>query len=182
MTSTNKQNARWQRHWDKKSHSYDREMRFFDRHLFRDSRAWACGQATGDVLEVAIGTGLNLDAYPAGIALTGLDFSEQMLDIARTRAAELGRSPTLVHGDAQAMPFDNDSFDTTVCTFGLCAIPDVNAAVAELTRVLRPENSSSLTTSKARHGSAVACNAYSKSSPCHSAASTSSADRSTKSA
>jgi len=51
---------RWRRYWDKHSASYDKQMGFFDRVLFGDSRAWVCSQATGDTLEVAIGTGLNL--------------------------------------------------------------------------------------------------------------------------
>ena len=62
---------RWRRYWDKHSASYDKQMRFFDRVLFGDSRAWVCSQATGDTLEVGIGTGLNLPLYPAGITLTG---------------------------------------------------------------------------------------------------------------
>jgi ubiquinone/menaquinone biosynthesis C-methylase UbiE len=113
-------------------------MRFFDRHLFGDSRTWACSQATGDTLEVAIGTGLNLDAYPDTITLTGIDLSDPMLDIARARATELGRTVTLQQGDAHQLPFDDAAFDTVVCTFGLCAIPDHVAAIAEMNRVLRP--------------------------------------------
>jgi len=138
MTSTKDHPARWHRYWDKKSRSYDKEMRFFDRHLFGDSRTWACGQATGEVLEVAIGTGLNLGAYPDDITLTGIDLSDPMLDIARGRAGELGRTATLLQGDAHALPFTDASFDTVVCTFGLCAIPDPTVAISEMTRVLRP--------------------------------------------
>ncbi|WP_433726635.1 class I SAM-dependent methyltransferase [Nocardia sp. CA-129566] len=137
--ATNKQLDRWHRYWDKKSRSYDREMGFWDRHLFGDSRTWACGQATGQVLEVAVGTGLNLPAYPDDITLTGLDISEPMLDIARHRAADLDRKATLQQGDAHALPFDAAEFDTVICTFGLCAIPDIDAAIAEMIRVLRPE-------------------------------------------
>ena len=90
MTSTKDRTARWHRYWDKKSRNYDKEMKFFDRHLFGDSRSWACGQATGEVLEVAVGTGLNLEAYPRDITLTGIDWSDAMLDIARRRATESG--------------------------------------------------------------------------------------------
>jgi ubiquinone/menaquinone biosynthesis C-methylase UbiE len=86
MAYTKDRAARWHRYWDKKSRSYDKEMRFLDRHLFDDSRTWACGQATGTVLEVAVGTGLNLGAYPNDVTLTGIDLSEAMLDIARGRA------------------------------------------------------------------------------------------------
>jgi ubiquinone/menaquinone biosynthesis C-methylase UbiE len=126
--------ARWQRYWDRKSSTYDKEMSYWDRRLFGDSRQWACRQATGEVLEVAVGTGLNLPFYPEGVSLTGIDLSERMLGLARER----GRPVTLKQADAHALPFDDGSFDTVVCTFGLCAIPDVDKAVAEMVRVLRP--------------------------------------------
>jgi ubiquinone/menaquinone biosynthesis C-methylase UbiE len=138
MAATEQRTARWNRYWDKKSRSYDREMGFFDRHLFGDSRSWACGHASGKVLEVAVGTGLNLSVYPDHVTLTGIDWSDAMLDIARRRAAELGRAATLQQGDAHHLPFDDASFDTVVCTFGLCAIPDHTKAVTEMGRVLRP--------------------------------------------
>jgi ubiquinone/menaquinone biosynthesis C-methylase UbiE len=138
MTAAKDRTARWNRYWDKKSRSYDREMGFFDRHLSGDSRTWACGQATGNVLEIAVGTGLNLQAYPDNITPTGIDWSDAMLDIARGRATELGRTATLQQADAHQLPFDHASFDTVVCTFGLCAIPDHTRAIAEMARVLRP--------------------------------------------
>ncbi|HEX9831756.1 MAG TPA: class I SAM-dependent methyltransferase [Mycobacterium sp.] len=138
MGEAKNRTERWHRYWDKSSRTYDREMRFFERILFGDSRDWACSQASGDVLEVAVGTGLNLDQYPKEVRLTGIDLSEQMLDIARDRARELGRTVELRQGDANALPFDDASFDTVVCTFGLCAIPDIDAALDEMTRVLRP--------------------------------------------
>src|SRR5712664_3142922 len=74
---------RWRRYWDKHSKSYDKQMRVFDRTLFADSRTWVCSQATGDTLEVAIGTGLNLPLYPATVRLTGIDLSPSMLEGAR---------------------------------------------------------------------------------------------------
>ncbi|MFD5244222.1 class I SAM-dependent methyltransferase [Amycolatopsis sp. NPDC058340] len=130
--------ARWNRYWDGKSRNYDREMQFMDRKLFGDSRAWACGQATGDVLEVAVGTGLNLPLYPDGVTLTGIDLSDGMLAVARGRAERLGHPVTLRRADAHDLPFDADSFDTVVCTLGLCAIPDDGKALREMARVLRP--------------------------------------------
>ncbi|WP_328616781.1 class I SAM-dependent methyltransferase [Amycolatopsis sp. NBC_00355] len=129
---------RWRRYWDRKSATYDAEMSVWDRRLFGDSREWACGQAVGEVLEVAVGTGLNLPAYPADVTLTGLDLSAGMLDLARDRARKLGREVTLRQGSAHELPFGDASFDTVVCTFGLCAIPDHAAAVGEMARVLRP--------------------------------------------
>ncbi|MDT7789379.1 MAG: hypothetical protein QOF58_7798 [Pseudonocardiales bacterium] len=130
--------ARWQQYWDRKSVNYDKEMSFLDRKLFGDSRQWACSQAAGEVLEVAIGTGLNLPHYPAGVTLTGIDLSEQMLGLARDRAANLEHGVTLRQGTAHALPFGDAEFDTVVCTLGLCAIPDHETAVAEMIRVLKP--------------------------------------------
>lgn len=139
MSAATEHRTRWHRYWDRKAHNYDREMQFFERTLFRDSRGWACGQAAGHVLEVAIGTGLNLSAYPDGVTLTGVDLSEAMLDGARARAIQLGSNAVLLQGDAHSLAFDDASFDTVLCTFGLCAIPDTDAAISEMHRVLRPE-------------------------------------------
>ncbi len=130
--------AKLRRYWDRHAPNYDRQMRFFDRRLFGDTRAWVCSQATGDTLEVAIGTGLNLDLYPDEVRLTGVDFSPAMLDQARDRARKLGRPVDLQEGDAQALAFPDGWFDTVVCTFSLCGIPDDGKAIAEMRRVLRP--------------------------------------------
>jgi ubiquinone/menaquinone biosynthesis C-methylase UbiE len=126
------------RYWDKQASRYDREMEFWDRHLFGASRPWACGRAAGEVLEVAIGTGRNLPYYPDGIRLTGVDMSAQMLAVARDRATALGRPADLRPGDAQRLDFPDSSFDTVLCTLGLCAIPDDRQAIGEMARVLRP--------------------------------------------
>jgi ubiquinone/menaquinone biosynthesis C-methylase UbiE len=129
---------RWRRYWDKQSASYDKQMRFFDRVLFADSRTWVCAQATGHTLEVAVGTGLNLPFYPGEVQLTGIDFSPAMLGVARGRAEQLSRAVDLREADALALPFPDASFDTVVCTFSLCAVPDERRAVSEMNRVLRP--------------------------------------------
>jgi ubiquinone/menaquinone biosynthesis C-methylase UbiE len=138
MASESARRVRWRRYWDRHSTTYDREMRFFDRVLFRDTRRWICQQVTGDVLEVAVGTGLNLEHYPPDVRLTGIELSPEMLAIARRRADDLGRHVELRVGDAEALDFPHSTFDTVVCTFSLCAIPDHRKALAEMTRVLRP--------------------------------------------
>ncbi|MET4050241.1 MULTISPECIES: class I SAM-dependent methyltransferase [unclassified Rhodococcus (in: high G+C Gram-positive bacteria)] len=129
---------RWQRYWNKQSANYDKHMTFLDRVLFRDTRSWVCARAEGRVLEIAIGTGLNLDHYPAGVELTGIELSPEMLARAGSKSREAMPGAQLMLGDAQALTFDDESFDTVVCTFSLCAIPDPDAALAEMTRVLRP--------------------------------------------
>lgn len=129
---------RWRRYWDKSAASYDKQMGFFDRHVFGDSRSWVCSRAAGDTLEVGIGTGLNLPFYPEQARLTGIDFSPAMLALARQRAAQLGRTADLREADALALPFPDASFDTVICTFALCAVPDDRRAAGEMSRVLRP--------------------------------------------
>src|SRR5438309_403919 len=99
MSAKTATDARQRRYWDKHSSSYDAEMRFWDRVLFKDSRAWTCSRATGDTLEVAVGTGLNFSYYPAGARITGVDFSPPMLEIARKRARDLDRPVELREAD-----------------------------------------------------------------------------------
>jgi ubiquinone/menaquinone biosynthesis C-methylase UbiE len=137
-TQQQRREARWRKGWDKQAPRYDRSMTRFDRWVFGNTRGWVCSRAEGDVLEVAVGTGLNFAHYPPGIGLTGVDFSPAMLDLARKRAADLDIDVDLRVGDAQALDFPDASFDTVVCTFGLCAIPDDRAALAEMIGVLRP--------------------------------------------
>jgi ubiquinone/menaquinone biosynthesis C-methylase UbiE len=131
-------NERTRRLWDKSAPRYDRRIRVSERLLFPDGRAWACSQVSGRVLEVAVGTGLNLPCYPAGTRLTGIDLSPAMLAIAGGRARALGLEADLREASADALPFGDASFDTAVCTVSLCNIPDDAAAIGEMYRVLRP--------------------------------------------
>jgi len=131
---TERARARWDRH----ASAYDRQIRFFERALFGGGREWVCSRARGDVLEVAIGTGRNLPFYAPDVRLTGVEFSPKMLAVAAARPRELGREVDLRLGDAQALEFPDESFDTVVFTLALCSIPDDRRAVGEAARVLRP--------------------------------------------
>jgi ubiquinone/menaquinone biosynthesis C-methylase UbiE len=122
----------------KQAPKYDRSMGRWERVLFAGNREWVCSRATGDVLELAVGTGRNLAYYPAGVRLTGIELSPEMTELARARARELGRDADLRVGDVQALELEDESVDTVVCTYGLCTIPDDRAAVRESRRVLRP--------------------------------------------
>ena len=123
---------------DKTAPRYDKRIGFFERVLFGGGRRWVCEQAEGDVLEIAAGTARNLPFYRDGVRLTGIELSPEMLAIGKRRAKELGRDANLREGDAQALAFPDESFDTVVCTLGLCTIPDPRKAVSEAYRVLRP--------------------------------------------
>jgi len=124
--------------YERMAGGYDRMIATWERLLFTDGRRWVCSQARGDVLEVGVGTGRNLDAYPAGVRLIGIDLSPAMLGLARAKARQLGVDVDLQLGDAQALSFASESFDTVVVTLALCAVPDDRQAIHEAARVLRP--------------------------------------------
>ncbi len=124
--------------YERDAPGYDRQMGFFERLLFRGNREWVCSRAQGRTLEVAAGTGRNLPFYHDGIELTTIEFSPAMLDLARQRASDLGRDVDQREGDAENLAFEDTSFDTVICTYGLCTIPDDREAVSEMARVLRP--------------------------------------------
>jgi ubiquinone/menaquinone biosynthesis C-methylase UbiE len=130
--------AKQRRVWDTAAPSYDRQMVLFERIWFGGGRQWVAERVTGRVLEVAVGTGLNLAHYPPDVAVTGVDISPEMLARARDRAADLGRDVELVEGDAERLPVPDASYDTVVCALGLCSIPDPERAIGEMRRVLAP--------------------------------------------
>jgi ubiquinone/menaquinone biosynthesis C-methylase UbiE len=129
---------RVRRIWEKLAPRYDKDIMRFEKILFSGGREWVCSQARGEVIDIGVGTGRNLEHYPKGIRLTGIDISVPMLDIARHRASRLGREVDLREGDAQALEFGNANFDTVVFTLSLCSIPDDGKAISEAKRVLRP--------------------------------------------
>ncbi len=102
-------------------------------------RTRVASAAEGRVLEIGIGSGLNLPLYGAGVAdVVGLDPSPALLAKAAVAAEECRMPAALVEGSAEALAFDDGSFDTVVSTWSLCTIPDANRALAEVRRVLRP--------------------------------------------
>lgn len=118
--------------------SYDRSSARWDRFLALDAgRRWVCERTHGAVLEVGIGTGLSLPHYPPAVQLTGIDATPEMLDVARRRASQLGMHADLRIGDAEALDWDDESFDAVVFANSLCSIPRPAAAVREAHRVLR---------------------------------------------
>lgn len=103
-------------------------------------RERVAGSAKGSVLEVGIGSGLNLPLYGREAPLiVGLDSSPALLAMARRAARQSTRPLTLVGGTAEAMPVADHSVDAVVMTWTLCSIGDTSRALAEIRRVLRPD-------------------------------------------
>lgn len=128
-------------------------MGFYDRHVLPHLIDFACGvgavmkarsqivpQAHGRVLEIGIGSGLNLEFYDAAKVqqIVGVDPSADMQALARERAARIRIPVEMIALELGAIQADTASFDSIVCTFTLCTIPDAVAALKEMRRVLKP--------------------------------------------
>jgi ubiquinone/menaquinone biosynthesis C-methylase UbiE len=97
------------------------------------------GAAEGRVLEVGIGSGLNLPLYGSNVrAVVGLEPSPELMRMARQRDAEASVPIEFLEASAEAVPLDDASIDTVVTTWTLCTTPDAPRALAELRRVLKP--------------------------------------------
>ena len=130
--------AKQETYWKTTASSYDRSISAVDKRFLAGSRVWACRRASGKTLEVAIGTGLNLDFYPSGIKLFGLEFSRPMMEGALTKSSHMNLDVTYTQGDALALPYSDASFDSVLCTYALCGFQDERAALVEMRRVLKP--------------------------------------------
>lgn len=96
--------------------------------------------AQGRVLEIGIGSGLNLPLYSARThEIVGLEPASRLIEIARRSGSRPAAPTTFIEGSAEAMPLDDASFDTVVTTWTLCSIPDAPAALRETRRVLKPD-------------------------------------------
>lgn len=94
--------------------------------------------ATGKVLEIGIGSGLNLPFYNKGVQVTGVDPSLELQAYAREVARESQVDIEFLGVGAEAIPLPDKSFDTVVITWSLCTIPDPDAALREVRRLLKP--------------------------------------------
>lgn len=128
-------------------------MGFYDQRVLPYLIDFACGmgqvmktrslvvpEAEGEVLEIGIGTGLNLAFYdPARVSrITGVDPAAQMQALARRRAETIGIPVETIALELGEIRAEDGRFDSIVCTFTLCSIPDALAALREMRRVLKP--------------------------------------------
>lgn len=133
-------NAKVEQAFDRKAQRFDRQMALFERYVLGRARQWAVGHAHGVVVDLAVGSGMNLPLYgPVVEQVIGFDLSDGMLDIARRRVADQRLTNVeLRKGDVQALDLPDASADTVVSTFTFCTIPNPGKASAEAYRVLRP--------------------------------------------
>jgi ubiquinone/menaquinone biosynthesis C-methylase UbiE len=105
----------------------------------RPHRARACAGLRGDVVEIGFGSGLNIPFYPAAVTqVAAVEPAEKAWQLASDR---LGAATVPIRWsglDGQSLPFPDASFDAALSTMTMCTIPDVEAALAEVHRVLKP--------------------------------------------
>lgn len=102
-------------------------------------RSRVISSAEGRVLEIGIGSGLNLPFYPPRMTeLLGLEPAPRLIAMARRAASRSTLPVKFIEGSAEAIPLGDESVDTVVTTWTLCTIPEAVAALAEMRRVLRP--------------------------------------------
>jgi ubiquinone/menaquinone biosynthesis C-methylase UbiE len=119
---------------------FNRGLEFaLDRPGIEAERRRVLAGVRGRILEVGVGTGMNLGCYPPGvIRVTAANLEPELGPRAERRAAENNLQVQVVRGDAGALPFRNQSFDSVVCTFLLCSVTEPARALAEFHRVLAP--------------------------------------------
>jgi len=107
--------------------------------VFVEPRRRTLARVDGRILEIGFGTGVNLRHYPASVRrIEAIDPDVDLDRFSQPRIAASNIAVDFHHLDAEHLPFDAESFDTVVCTFTLCSIPDVAHALQEIRRVLRP--------------------------------------------
>ncbi|HEX8856671.1 MAG TPA: class I SAM-dependent methyltransferase [Thermoleophilaceae bacterium] len=117
---------------------YDRLQKGAEEAGVREMRRGLVSQASGRVLEVGAGTGLNLDHYGDVEELVLAEPSPHMASKLEHKVAASGRAAQVVQAPAERLPFPDNTFDTVVVTLVLCTVPDQSDALTEIHRVLKP--------------------------------------------
>src|SRR5690348_11111068 len=117
---------------------YDRGLKGTEEAGLKQMRQELLASAQGRTIDIGAGTGVNLDLYPD--AVTDLALAEPDPHMAKRLREKLPQYPRakLVEAGAEALPFEDSSFDTAVFTLVLCTVENPAAALAEAARVLRP--------------------------------------------
>lgn len=112
---------------------------FMSRREFQRLRGDLLTSAEGEVLEIGLGTGLNLACYPQQVLrLRAVDPAPLLPARVAKRSAAVSFPVEITHLSAERLPYDNHSFDCAVSTWTLCTIPDPVRALQEVRRVLKP--------------------------------------------
>lgn len=127
-------------HYDRISNWYEILDWSLERFRYRKLRPIVWSHAQGKILDLGVGTGLNIPYYPLASEVIGVDLSEGMLRKARARAADLAVQVKLFQMDATDLKFEDGTFNSVVSTFLFCVLPNESQpkAIAEIYRILVP--------------------------------------------
>ena len=104
----------------------------------REHRVELIGGATGRALEIGAGTGLNFKLYHGDVRVVAIEPEPTMARSARERSEQASARVLLLRASGEDLPFSDGAFDTVICCYVLCTIPDADRACAEILRVLAP--------------------------------------------
>ena len=105
----------------------------------REQRVRVCEGLAGEVVEIGFGSGLNVPYYPGAVTrVAAVEPADTGWKLAQKRLADASVPVERSGLDGQALPFADDSFDAALSTWTMCTIPDIDAALRELRRVLKP--------------------------------------------
>jgi SAM-dependent methyltransferase len=110
-----------------------------DMKVAREQRGRVCEGLAGDVVEIGFGSGLNVPFYPPGVRrVAAIEPADVGWKLAEQRVGATTIPVERAGLDGETLPFGDDSFDAALSTWTMCTIPDIDAALRELRRVLRP--------------------------------------------
>lgn len=117
---------------------YDLFMSPLEQQKFKKIRSKLLQSATGTVLELGSGTGVNFPYYQHANQVIAIEPSQPMIERSQDRLKLADVPIEIVKASAERLPFEDDSFDTVVATLVFCTIPNVEKAIAEIKRVGKP--------------------------------------------
>ncbi|MEF9475838.1 MAG: class I SAM-dependent methyltransferase [Candidatus Mariimomonas ferrooxydans] len=134
---TRSTDTKWWDKWDNAAKTFDIMNRGIEVRYGEKKREWF-SRSVGRTLLVAVGTGLDLQYFPPGQKVVGIDISSKMLEKAKGKLNVSMSDTKLVRADVQMLGFADNSFDSVVTSCTFCSVPDPVLGLKELKRVMKP--------------------------------------------
>ena len=130
-------NSNWWIKWDNAARTFDLMNRGIELRYGEKKREWF-SRSYGRTLLVAVGTGLDLQYFPSGQKVVGIDISSKMLSKAKEKTGHCTAAVEFVRADVQRLGFGDSSFDSAVTSCTFCSVPDPVQGLKEIRRVMKP--------------------------------------------
>jgi ubiquinone/menaquinone biosynthesis C-methylase UbiE len=130
-------NSNWWIKWDNAARTFDLMNRGIELRYGEKKQEWF-SRSYGRTLLVAVGTGLDLQYFPSGQKVVGIDISSKMLSKAKEKTGNCTAAVEFVRADVQMLGFADSSFDSAVTSCTFCSVPDPVQGLKEIRRVMKP--------------------------------------------